>query len=72
MRGSGRRRSAFGLEGKVLGVVGLGKLGRRVAAVGRAFGMEVVAWSQNLSEATRRPAGRAGGEGRSCSRQPTW
>jgi phosphoglycerate dehydrogenase-like enzyme len=37
-----------GLEGKRLGVVGLGKLGRRVADVGRAFGMKVVAWSQNL------------------------
>ena len=38
-----------GLEGKRLGVVGLGNLGRRVAEIGRAFGMDVVAWSQNLS-----------------------
>ena len=37
-----------GLEGKRLGVVGLGNLGRRVAEIGRAFGMDVVAWSQNL------------------------
>jgi phosphoglycerate dehydrogenase-like enzyme len=37
-----------GLEGKRLGVVGLGNLGRRVADLGRAFGMDVVAWSQNL------------------------
>ncbi|MCB1341068.1 MAG: D-2-hydroxyacid dehydrogenase family protein [Pseudooceanicola sp.] len=37
------------LEGKVLGVLGLGKLGRRVAAIGAAFGMEVIAWSQNLT-----------------------
>jgi phosphoglycerate dehydrogenase-like enzyme len=36
------------LEGKRLGVVGLGNLGRRVADIGRAFGMQVVAWSQNL------------------------
>ena len=37
-----------GLDGKRLGVVGLGHQGRRVADVGRAFGMKVVAWSQNL------------------------
>ena len=38
-----------GLEGKVLGVIGLGNLGSRVATIGRAFGMEVIAWSQNLT-----------------------
>jgi len=38
-----------GLAGKVLGVVGLGKVGTRVAAVGLAFGMQVIAWSQNLT-----------------------
>lgn len=37
------------LEGKRLGVVGLGRLGSRVAKVGLAFGMDVVAWSQNLT-----------------------
>jgi phosphoglycerate dehydrogenase-like enzyme len=37
------------LEGKVLGVLGLGRLGARVAKVGVAFGMEVIAWSQNLT-----------------------
>ena len=37
------------LEGKRLGVLGLGKLGSRAAVYGRAFGMEVVAWSQNLT-----------------------
>lgn len=37
------------LEGKRLGIVGLGKLGSRVAGYGRAFGMETVAWSQNLT-----------------------
>jgi phosphoglycerate dehydrogenase-like enzyme len=40
-----------GLHGKVLGVVGLGRQGKQVAAVGRAFGMDVVAWSQNLTAA---------------------
>jgi phosphoglycerate dehydrogenase-like enzyme len=38
------------LEGKRLGVIGLGKLGSRVAGYARAFGMDVVAWSQNLTE----------------------
>jgi len=37
------------LEGKRLGVIGLGKLGGRVAGYAKAFGMDVVAWSQNLS-----------------------
>jgi phosphoglycerate dehydrogenase-like enzyme len=36
------------LAGHTLGVIGLGRLGRRVAAVGRAFEMPVMAWSQNL------------------------
>jgi phosphoglycerate dehydrogenase-like enzyme len=40
-----------GLRGKTLGVLGLGKLGGQVAAIGKAFGMEVVAWSRNLTEA---------------------
>ncbi len=46
-----------GLEGKTLGIVGLGRLGGRVAMVGKAFGMEVIAWSQNLTEARCREAG---------------
>jgi phosphoglycerate dehydrogenase-like enzyme len=37
------------LDGEVLGVVGLGRLGGKVAAVGAAFGMDVVAWSPNLT-----------------------
>ncbi len=37
------------LAGATLGVLGLGRLGSRVAAVGRAFGMRVVAWSENLT-----------------------
>ncbi|MGZ4467850.1 MAG: D-2-hydroxyacid dehydrogenase family protein [Nocardioidaceae bacterium] len=37
------------LAGRTLGVVGLGRIGGQVAAVGRAFGMEVLAWSQNLT-----------------------
>jgi D-3-phosphoglycerate dehydrogenase len=37
------------IEGKTLGLLGLGKLGARAAGVGRAFGMKVIAWSQNLT-----------------------
>ena len=37
------------LDGKRLGIIGLGKLGSRAAHYGKAFGMEVVAWSQNLT-----------------------
>lgn len=48
---SGRWQATVGvgLHGKVLGVLGLGKLGSEVARVGRAFQMEVIAWSQNLT-----------------------
>jgi len=38
------------LHGKTLGLLGLGKIGSRVAAVGLAFGMKVVAWSPNLTK----------------------
>jgi len=37
------------LAGRVLGVLGLGRIGVRVARIGVAFGMEVIAWSQNLT-----------------------
>jgi phosphoglycerate dehydrogenase-like enzyme len=39
----------FALAGRRLGIMGLGRLGSRVAAYGKAFGMECVAWSQNLT-----------------------
>lgn len=39
-----------GLEGKVLGILGLGKLGTQVARVGLAFGMQIIAWSRNLTQ----------------------
>ena len=37
------------LRGATLGILGLGRLGGQVAALGKAFGMEVQAWSQNLT-----------------------
>jgi phosphoglycerate dehydrogenase-like enzyme len=36
------------LAGRTLGVIGLGRLGSQVARIGEAFGMEVIAWSQNM------------------------
>ena len=45
------------IEGKTLGVLGLGKLGARAAGVGKAFGMKVVAWSQNLTAERCKEAG---------------
>ena len=39
----------FELKGKILGLIGLGKIGSQVAKVGTAFGMQVVAWSENLN-----------------------
>ena len=37
------------LKGKVLGLIGLGRVGSQVAKIGKAFGMQVMAWSENLS-----------------------
>jgi D-3-phosphoglycerate dehydrogenase len=45
------------VEGLTLGVIGLGKLGLRVAEVGRAFRMKVAAWSQNITPERAQAAG---------------
>jgi D-3-phosphoglycerate dehydrogenase len=47
------------LEGKVLGIVGLGKLGRKVAKIAQALGMNVIAWSTNLTKEACAEAGVA-------------
>ena len=39
----------FELKGKILGLIGLGKIGSQVAKIGKAFGMQVIAWSENLN-----------------------
>jgi phosphoglycerate dehydrogenase-like enzyme len=46
-----------GLSGKTLAVLGLGRLGTQVAKVGLAFGMDVIAWSQNLTPERAAEAG---------------
>ncbi len=45
------------LEGLTLGVLGLGKLGSRTATIAKAFGMKVIAWSQNLTPEKCQAAG---------------
>lgn len=47
----------FELEGKTLGIVGLGKIGTRIARYANAFGMDVLAWSQNLTADAAKAAG---------------
>ena len=37
------------LKGKIIGLIGLGKVGSQVARIAKAFGMEVIAWSENLN-----------------------
>jgi D-3-phosphoglycerate dehydrogenase len=48
----GKYARADGLKGRVLGVIGLGGIGREVARLGIALGMRVQAWSRSLDEAT--------------------
>ncbi|WP_225442791.1 D-2-hydroxyacid dehydrogenase family protein [Paenibacillus lycopersici] len=51
LRGGGPWQSTVGVDliGKRLGLLGLGRIGSNVARIGQAFGMEVAAWSQNLT-----------------------
>ena len=55
--GSWGRTVGADLAGATLGVIGVGHLGQRVARVGLAFGMRVIAWSQNLDPAVAVAAG---------------
>lgn len=48
---------ATGLSGKKLGLIGVGRLGKQVAVVGKAFGMEVQGWSPNLTDERAQHAG---------------
>jgi phosphoglycerate dehydrogenase-like enzyme len=56
-RGGWQHSIGEDLSGKTLGIIGLGNLGSRVARIGSAFGMRVLAWSQNL---TAEKAGEVG------------
>jgi phosphoglycerate dehydrogenase-like enzyme len=46
-----------GLHGRTLGILGLGRLGSEVARIGKAFGMHLMAWSQNLTADITGPLG---------------
>jgi phosphoglycerate dehydrogenase-like enzyme len=53
VRGGGWQTGLGGdLAGRTLGLVGLGRIGGQIAAIARAFSMDVVAWSTNLDAAT--------------------
>ena len=49
-KGGWQQTIGVGLSGRTLGVLGLGKLGGQAAKIGQAFGMNVIAWSQNLTD----------------------
>ncbi|OBB85359.1 hydroxyacid dehydrogenase [Mycobacterium colombiense] len=58
LRDGGWQSSAgMTLSGKTIGLLGLGRVGRRMAEYAAAFGMEVIAWSQNLTEEAAASAG---------------
>ncbi|MEU7159970.1 D-2-hydroxyacid dehydrogenase family protein [Streptomyces chrestomyceticus] len=61
LRQGGPWQSTVGadLHGRRLGLLGLGKIGSRVARIGTAFGMDVVAWSRNLTAERAAEAGAA-------------
>ena len=56
--GGWQQGTGIGLNGKVLGILGLGNLGSKVAMVGNAFEMEVIAWSENLNQGRCDQVGR--------------
>jgi phosphoglycerate dehydrogenase-like enzyme len=59
------------LAGRTLGLLGLGRIGKRMAEYAKVFGMEVIAWSQNLTAEAAQAAGARRVERKSCSARPT-
>ncbi|MQA87610.1 MAG: D-2-hydroxyacid dehydrogenase family protein [Streptosporangiales bacterium] len=59
LRSNGQWQSTVGVDlaGKTLGLLGFGRIGTRVGRIGRAFGMDVVAWSRNLPGERTEPEG---------------
>jgi phosphoglycerate dehydrogenase-like enzyme len=58
VRGGGWQQTVgTDLRGKTLGILGLGRIGSQVARIGSAFGMNLVAWSQNLTPEVAQAAG---------------
>ncbi len=58
-QGGWQTEMAIELAGRTLGVLGLGRLGAKVAQIGKAMGMKVIAWSPNLTEERCAAAGVA-------------
>jgi phosphoglycerate dehydrogenase-like enzyme len=56
-QGGWQRGAGLGLEGATLGIAGLGRIGGAVAAIGRAFGMRLLAWSPNMTVEKAEAAG---------------
>jgi phosphoglycerate dehydrogenase-like enzyme len=48
--GKWQETAGLGLDGKTIGIIGLGNIGGQMAEVARAFHMRIIAWSQNLTE----------------------
>jgi phosphoglycerate dehydrogenase-like enzyme len=55
--GGWQRTVGTELRGKTLGVLGLGRVGSEVARIGRAFGMDLIAWSRNMTPEAAQAAG---------------
>lgn len=60
------------LSGSTLGIIGLGRIGRQIAKVGLAFGMDVIAWSQNLTDDVAQAAGVRRVEKETLLRDADW
>jgi phosphoglycerate dehydrogenase-like enzyme len=52
-------RAGIELAGRTLGIIGLGRIGQRLARAGAALGMDILAWSRNLTQAAAAAAGAA-------------
>ena len=60
-----------GLDGRTLGLVGFGNIGREIARLAKPFGMDVVAWTPRLTDARPPPPASRAPSSTSCSRRPT-
>jgi phosphoglycerate dehydrogenase-like enzyme len=56
-QGAWQEGAGLGLDGATLSIAGLGRIGAGVAAIGRAFGMRLLAWSPNMTAATAEASG---------------